>query len=359
MKNFLLLCFSIALSLFISEAILRYVGYWTPISICRAAELSSRGYLLNPVQGEDYPQPTLQSVKYYYYPHHLRGTPLNLYAKKILTLGDSFTFGWLLPQEKTYIYDLQKKADVLFGKGSYQFLNAATGGWGTADYLAFLEEHGEEISPEFVLIFLNTDDIGRSLKKTIYQLKDNHSLVLKENFHALSFQNNYVKLFHTCSCSIIKHSELVFFIYEKLQNIFSISSRQNNTFKAQYDIPASADLTFDNRTAQRYGEALFQRINQWCQQHHAKLIVVTTGFNAFYPASMHDPTKVFLDVAGAFFEKENIPYYDIAPLYKKAVLGTVFQIPHDHHPNMFGGKMIAEISWPWIKKQIKKEKLSN
>ena len=114
-------------------------------------------------------------------------------------------------------------------------------------------------------------------------------------------------------------------------------------------------MVFQDEFAIRYGEALFHRINQWCKQHHATLLVLTTGFNAFYPGNLHDPTEVFLTQAKPFFLKEGIAYYDMALPFKKATTGKTFQLPrNDHHPNELGAKMVAQTSWPWVRQRIKK-----
>jgi len=78
-------------------------------------------------------------------------------------LGDSFTFGWLLNKEDTAAYHLQRYADEEFGKEKFYFLNAGTGGWGTADYVAFVDDFIEEIKPDVVLVVLNTDESLHSI----------------------------------------------------------------------------------------------------------------------------------------------------------------------------------------------------
>ena len=90
-------------------------------------------------------------------------------ARRILVLGDSFTFGWLLDDADTYVARLQELVDAEFGPGRFVLLDAAAGGWGTADYLFFLEDFGPQIRPDAVLVFVNIDDIGRSLRKPAAQ----------------------------------------------------------------------------------------------------------------------------------------------------------------------------------------------
>lgn len=350
MKNFLLLLLSVIIGLVVGEGIIRF--WWEPngVNISRT-EFSEWGYLLNPSQGKGLQKLGKSTITCHYYWPHLRDTPLNKQAKNILVLGDSFTFGWMLPWEKTYLYQLQTFSDNQFGKDKYRFLNAAVGGWGAADFLAYLQENGDKISPQYVLIFLNTDDIGRAMKQDIYRFDPQFSL-LTPHFHPLKMAGLRTFLFNNW---LYEHSSLLQFIRNNLSLAHinqekSIKANTNN----KYTIPLSTDLEFEDAHAIAYAQALFIAIDEWCQQHQAKLLVVTTGFNAFYPADAHDPTRVFLSSAEDFFAKYGIAYHDISTDFQKSVEGKVFQLPVDKHPNELGAKVIAELSWPWLKAQMKR-----
>lgn len=357
MKNIALLICSIFIGLFFAEVGMRYLFLpWLGTGASEAPMIFlEHGYWVNPDSGTNREQRGKRVAYYHYYAPHLRDTKVNPRATPILVLGDSFTFGWLLPWHDTYVHHLQTNLDNTFGKNKYQLLNAAIGGWGTSDYLTYLEDYGSTLSPKYVLIFLNTDDIGRSIGKNMYELADAHSLQLTQHFHSI-IRHPRLREF-LINNWLIRHSALLQFVrykfYALYADFFHIQFKSDYVFKPhEYVIPESTGLTFQDDFAIRYGEALFHRINQWCEQHHAKLLVVTTGFNAFYPKEMHDPTKTFLTKAHAFFSKENIPFDDIAPSFKQLVQGKVIQIPNDLHPNELGDQAIAEVSWPWIKQQI-------
>lgn len=356
MRNFLLLCFSMTLSLFLGEAVLRVALRWIPIDIMEAPTvISERGYTLNPSFGNIWHQVEKRIVEYHYYPPHLRDTPVNLAAQHILVLGDSFTFGWLLPWNHTFVYHLQRFANKTFGKEKYQFLDAGTGGWGAADYLSYLEQYGAKTSPRYVIIFLNTDDIGRAIKRNIYTLKNSSLLYLENNFHPIPREQIKKIIYDTW---LFQHSILLHFIRFGVSRLLHINSKHlDDTSEIDgHVIPTSQNLSFTNEFAVHYGEALFLRINQWCIKHHAKLLVVTTGFDAFYPANLHDPTKAFLAEAPDFFSKKHILFYDSATPFKKLVAGKNFQISGDQHPNKVGALAIAQASWPWIKKKFFEKK---
>ncbi|MCX7121961.1 MAG: SGNH/GDSL hydrolase family protein [Gammaproteobacteria bacterium] len=353
MKNILLVFFSILFSLCIGEAVSRYAIRWIPGDniIGVPSVISERGYTLNPSSGEATQQDGTRVVKYHYFPPHLRGTPVDPNAKHILVLGDSFTFGWLLPWNHTFIYHLQNDVDKTFGKNKYQFLDAGTGGWGAADYLSYLEQYGAKTSPKFVIVFLNTDDIGRAIKRNIYKLKNNNSLELEDNFHPVPLEAIKKLIYDTW---LFKHSVLLHLIRYVISSLVNINSRERDFVMEANGprVPGSPDLKFENKFAVQYGEALFRRMNEWCLNHHAKLLVVTTGFNAFCPKNKHEATIVFLKVAPLFFAKEHITFYDTSVPFKKLVERKKFQIPENQHPNTFGAQAIAKSSWRWIKQKM-------
>ena len=136
-KNFTLVIFSIAISIFAAEIVARLVapqnlsGQWR-------IEAETGGYQLNKDHGESRHQIGDRVVHYNFGEHNLRVGPARPKAShRVLVLGDSFTFGHLLNWQDSYVGRLQKAADDVFGLGAVEFLNAASIGWGTSDYVAY------------------------------------------------------------------------------------------------------------------------------------------------------------------------------------------------------------------------------
>lgn len=123
-------------------------------------------------------------------------------SEKILILGDSFTFGWLLNDEDTFVYNLQKKFINKF------FLNSASGGWGTADHLKYLQMYCKKINPKEVWIFVNNSDIDRSIRSNLYDIDNDRKLIelnpklslsqkIKVLANSVSFYNFLLENFHS------------------------------------------------------------------------------------------------------------------------------------------------------------------
>ena len=89
---------------------------------------------------------------------------------KVLVLGDSFTFGWLLNDQETFIYQLADHYK------NFEFINVAAGGWGTSDYLSYIENYCKTIKPDIILLFLNHTDHERAVNSNLYLLNDKMKL---------------------------------------------------------------------------------------------------------------------------------------------------------------------------------------
>ena len=165
----LLVCFSIAFSLVLVELLL---SVFLPQDLSSSWRVQNeKGLLVNKSSGTARHQFKDRVIHYNFSEPHLRGNAPEG-SIKVLVLGDSFTFGWLLNDTDTYVSILQSRLDEKFGRGVFSLLNAAAGGWGTADYVAFVEDAGEEIAPDIILVFLNVYDIGRALVSPLWEFSD-------------------------------------------------------------------------------------------------------------------------------------------------------------------------------------------
>jgi len=95
---------------------------------------------------------------------------------KILVLGDSFTFGWLVSDKELFINKLEvslnspHKQPSTSRARSIHFINVAKGGWGLADFSAYIDDYKEIIPSSFdaIAIFVNSDDANRAVKSDLY-----------------------------------------------------------------------------------------------------------------------------------------------------------------------------------------------
>lgn len=107
----------------------------------------------------------------------------------ILVLGDSFTFGVLIPYEKTFVGLLEEKLKKE-SNNSVRFHNSAVGGWGLADYSAFIEDFKKELAKfKGIIIFSNSDDARRAVISDNYYLNSSFKLVRNDNLKPTKIRN--------------------------------------------------------------------------------------------------------------------------------------------------------------------------
>jgi len=370
--NLLLMIASIIATLLITECIFRLVS---PQNLTGSWFVSTdNGLLVNKSSGTSKHQLENRIVRYSFYEPNFRGTPIKEDGIKILVVGDSFTFGLLLEEEDTYVHHLQQFTDMEFGEGVFQYLNAAVGGWGTADYVAYIEDFRNIVKPDIILVFFNGMDINRSVNRGIYTLSDENKLMLKR--HILKPPKlKYIINSIPCYQWLIENSHLAQFVkasiltrqynnkirkqtVSKKKLAKKLSAQSNVSHEKSNDLakqtasrkelaqkPTSqSNISHDNGS--NLVKALFKRLKIWCDTNHISLCVTTTGWYNMSHA---------LGNTSEFFQSIDIPFHDIAP----SVSGRIgdnrseFIFQGDGHPNEKGSKLIADMSWKFfIKNQL-------
>jgi lysophospholipase L1-like esterase len=350
-KNLALLVAALAVSLLLAEGAVRLV-LPQPLSGSWRVQTET-GLLVNKSGGSARHQVDRRVVRYRFGEPHLRepGVPRPATARRILVLGDSFTFGWLLSDADTYVARLQALVDGEFGAGRFVLLNAAAGGWGTADYLFFLEDFGPQIRPDAVLVFVNTDDIGRSLASPLLKAREDGAGYVTDR---ISIPPSWIKQWlnaepvYSAYQWLLEHSHLVQLVRRTaVQGMggTTVGLADPAVLGPQSSAPAAGPDPVRPDPVE-VGEALFRRMRDWCSAHHAALWVTTTGFHnprgATTPSS--EPTAAFVASAAGIFAGLGVPYHDVSPAVGVAIRAAPrdFTIPGDGHPNERAAQLIAD-----------------
>jgi lysophospholipase L1-like esterase len=158
LKNLVIVISSFVISLIIVEVGLRLVYPQELVGTTR--QISASGLLLNRTSGQAHHIFGDRKVTYFFCAFHSRCQDLSIDAPshssdRLLALGDSFTWGTLLPYEDTFVGRLDRDLQAT------HVINAGTGGWGLSDFGDYLDLFCSEIKPDTTIIFLNSDDVGR------------------------------------------------------------------------------------------------------------------------------------------------------------------------------------------------------
>ncbi len=327
-------------SILLGLAVLEFaVRFFAPQSMNGSMyEDAPHGYAVNKSSGSAFFSSGEYNGTYYFTSPHLRGVnPAPKSAERILVLGDSFSFGWNLPEKDTYVGRLQAQLDSAYGVGKIALLNAGIGGSGTAEQLAFLEDFGDEIAPAAVLDFTSIDDFARAQRSSLYRLQS------RDSFDLVSGMQSHNSLKDTVKNSmlyniIIEHLQLAQFlkrsydvIYLKYTAVAPDMLHPNSPYRF-------TEVTDDQK---RLAQALFRRMKVWCDTHAAKLTVVNNGWRRY-------------DWLPEMLKEENISTYDAEPQLRSMLSTEINQliIPNNGHPNAKGAALIADAVWPFLRNFI-------
>lgn len=310
-------------------------------------------------------------VYHFVSPHLRRLHPPPRGAARILALGDSFTFGFGLPEQDTYIARLQGKLDSAFGTDQIALLNAGISGSGTAEHLAFLEDFSDEIAPTAVFVFVSIDDFNRAQRSPLYRLRSAQTLHLD----AASVPVNALKkaivpseaynfvIQHLQLAQLIRRAHLLFLSAYAAKSAGSEQSGpiDNVAVKSAGSERLTPINDGDHKSAgtghlepiidsspeqQRLARAMFRRMKAWCDARGIKLAVINNGWRTY--AWLAD-----------LLASERIAAFDAAPQVLPHILrnNASYVITGDGHPNAAGDALTADAVWPFVRNFINENNL--
>lgn len=277
--------------------------------------------------------------------NHMRGQAPLPNIPSVLVVGDSFTFGWLIDNEDTVVSQLQKQADEALGPDKIRFLNAGTGGWGTASYLDYLTRYAGDIKPAAILVFANATDFNRSIQSGIYNVMDDDRLVRR------SVQESSLPV-------AIKRFVTGLSIYQwlvgnsNLMQIFRIAVL-GAISSASEEAQPGAELLENNQTGmpdrevREFNISLLRELRSVADQQSVPLFI-STQYHWQYTPDVYDwlvPVMNELDIPFLAMQR------DIATATNNKVEG--FFINGDPHPTGAINKILAEKTWSWLAPQLR------
>jgi len=292
------------------------------------------------------------TTQYKFGEFHNRITTKNFDSQKdkILVLGDSWTLGYLLEDKNTFVHKLQNK----FNK--FYFVNSGTGGMGVARYTAFCDLFCEKIKPKYVIVFLNSGDVGRAMYSNLFILENNKLIQGSDKIY-IKDQTKFDKIPFYKFLKNNSHS------FRLLRNtvydlVYPLKLNNENSMKdLSIDGCSYPQHSFDKKDREiaiMKSKLLFLHLNKTIKNIDSELIVINTGWYDHNLMRDDNPSKEFFKEASLFFEKNNITYFDNTPMMTEIHKNLCkFIIPIDSHPNNLGAEKIFISSFKHLENFLK------
>ncbi|MBI4327060.1 MAG: SGNH/GDSL hydrolase family protein [Chloroflexi bacterium] len=246
---------------------------------------------------------------------------------RILTLGDSITFGWGLSEPETYSGLLEKHLQEALGpRKKVEVLNGGVNSWSYAQMYAFLRDRALAYQPDFVIL-------GEANLWTQFSEKNSPDFVQKFLWR-IRFKN-FLRRF------AIYH----YFIEVRMRNFYT-------KFRSKFIPINPQNDTFFKEQQQKDPEAFFrQAMENICQLAQSKgikpILLFIPTVNDLSPTNQ----PITLRLKQTVSQKSNVPLLDLRADMRAG--GKAYYLEGDPvHPNAEGDRVIAQRLFETVNKML-------
>jgi hypothetical protein len=270
--------------------------------------------------------------------------------KRILCIGDSFTFGLFVDDEDTYPYLLQEK--ISKENKDAVVLNAGIGSTGINDHYYYLKERGLALNPDIVIVNFfgnDIDDLSREIP--YYQEVKNAKPIkrlVKSNFFR-SILGMYVYFKYQRWLSKVDDPKIYDILKNKKKGLDNsiYASLNYHTWQVIKD-PHHPDL---KEKWEQYFLYL-RNLNDDLKDQGRKLIfVINPELISVFERTQGNHEDVLI----SFLKASDIAYVNLVALFKKDkenVLSLYNDPPRDFHLNKQGNSLVVMELWDIIKDDL-------
>ena len=260
---------------------------------------------------------------------------------RILGLGDSFTFGWGVKLEESFLKQLERRLTQETGRRA-ETINAGVPGYGLNHYYIYLKNIGIKYQPDVIVISYFVDDLPYFLKEELAPYEEDFPDRLQYKgglLHRSLFYN-----FITSAAAVIRvrnHATAV--------DHMRIMEVRRQAW-ARYDHPLINEGS-DEKIALL--KEYLTRFKALADGVHARLVIM------FIPDISHLYHPEYQHINGILKRlttQYDIPFVDMTPIFESSKdLSTYYLFPKDAHTNAKGHEEMASA----LTELICKDALSN
>ena len=253
---------------------------------------------------------------------------------RVLGLGDSFTFGWGVQVEETFLKQLERGLQIRTAR-PVEVINAGVPGWGLAQYDRYLKRDGFQYSPDIIVIAYFADDLAGSRDDSV--ISNVPPSVHNEDVPVKGGVLHYSRLFNFMKSA--GH-----WVREKNRRsrtayLHDFDERRKEWSKRVNYLMVKPD---DRADAQFKGylSDFMKEFKSMAAERRSTLIVM---FIPDISQLFHPETQYINQVLAATTRDLKIPFVDMTPTFEMSNDPAVYYLwPKDPHTNVRGHYAMAE-----------------
>ena len=256
---------------------------------------------------------------------------------RILGLGDSFTFGWGVSLEDSFLtrlgHTLKKKTG-----SNIETINAGVPGWNLNHYYVYLREKGIRYSPDVIVLSYFINDVPVTIQETI-PADPKHQMGYEHQGGPLrsSYLFNFVK---SLANNIRRKNR-----FKRIDHLSKLEARWKEMAKQRGSLIVESSREQTHASSQII-KTLFQKIQVLANQHDSRLIIMLIPD----VGQLHQPELQHINRVLASITKEmKIPFIDMTPVFESSSDQKTFYFwPKDWHTNALGHQKMEEALTPLV-----------
>jgi lysophospholipase L1-like esterase len=265
---------------------------------------------------------------------------------RILGIGDSFTFGWGVSLEESFLKKLEGNLKKLTGL-NIETINSGVPGWNLNHYYVYYKEIGVRYSPDIVVLSCFFNDVPKIVQETI-PADDTHRKGVKHTggIFRFSYLFNFFKS--------LAHNIRIENRYKRFDYMYELGARRKRMVDEKrfmlYD--PGPDRTQANTAVIK---TLLEKIQSLAKKHGSQLVMtyIPDVSQPQYPEWQH-----INRVWASLTTELNIPFIDMTPVFESASDPRAFYFwPKDFHTNALGHEKIAEALTPLLCQALQQQNI--
>jgi len=257
---------------------------------------------------------------------------------RILGIGDSFTFGWGVSLEETFLKKLEHTLKKMTGV-EIETINAGVPKWDLNHYYVYLRNIGIRYSPDIIVLTYFFNDIPHSIQETIPADPEYQTGVRQKGG---IFRFSYVFNFLKAQADHLRRKNKL----ARVDFLSTLESRRPELIQQSTRLLLSNAKQAQTRTSFHILKTLLRKIQTIAQKHNSYLVVM------FVPdmAQTHYPELQYINqVLASLTHEMHIPFADITPVFESVSDPRIFYLwPRNWHTNAHGHAKMAEALTPLV-----------
>jgi len=266
---------------------------------------------------------------------------------RILGLGDSFTFGWGVSIEKTYLKRLEATLPHIIGR-PVEAINTGVPGWGLNQYYLCLKEFGIQYSPDIVVMGYFIDDLdGPPTDKPGSAVSFQWEADGQIHMRGGALRHSRIFNFFTSIADQIKYKNRS----KRIAHLHDTQARQTELTKHTHFLVADPGKEATDQHSQFLKEHLL-RINTLVTNLGGSLIIL---FIPDYAQLFHPEFQHINRILHTMSSELGITFLDMTPIYEATEqFRPNYYWPLDGHTNEVGHQVITDALLPPICENLNK-----